>query len=100
MMDRFGVPLRRVPPSLQRFEDEEVVFVDKAGVGDPAFEVGEALDHQRRCDAPRPRRSQADRLELADVAAQQLPTCTTLAASAGAGIAITHSRVARSAAKL
>jgi hypothetical protein len=48
MMDGLGIFLPRVRPCLEHFEDEDVVSVDKAGVGDLAFDIGETLGHERR----------------------------------------------------
>ncbi len=37
----------RVDPDPLRLEDEEVVGVDKARVGNPALDIGEAIANQR-----------------------------------------------------
>ena len=40
--------LRRIGPSLDHLQNEEVEFVDELRIDYLAFEVGKALGHQRR----------------------------------------------------
>jgi hypothetical protein len=47
MVDRLRILLRRIAPSLENLQDEEIEFVDEMGIDDLAFEVGEALCNQR-----------------------------------------------------
>ncbi len=100
VVDGLGILLLGVGPGLEHLKDEEIVSVDEARIGDFAFEIGEALGHQRH----RPRiagtgvRPKAANLSMSRP--DELPTFTTLGANSSAGTAITHSPVARNAAKL
>ena len=43
MVDGLWVLLRRISPSLDHFQDEEIEFVDEMGIDNLAFEIRTAL---------------------------------------------------------
>ena len=100
MVNGLRILLRRIAPSLEHFQNKEIEFVDEMGIDNLAFEVGEALGNQRRRHTLGWRLRQAESLELVDIAARAIADSHDFCASSSAGMAITHSFVSRSAAKL
>ena len=48
MVNGLWILLRRIAPSLEHLQNEEIEFVDEMGIDNLAFEVGETLGYQRR----------------------------------------------------
>ncbi len=48
VVDGLRIPLRRIDPGFEHFKNEKIIFVDKAPVGHPAFEIGKAFGDERR----------------------------------------------------
>ena len=68
-MQRLRVLGRLSDVRLHHLEDEEVVLVDQRVVGETAFEIGVALDDQRRRDAISLLRGEPEAVELVDLRA-------------------------------
>ena len=69
MMNCLGIFLRWVDPGFDDFENEEVVLGHEARIGYAAFEIGEAIRHERWRDAAGRHRREAKGLELVEIAA-------------------------------
>jgi len=69
-MDGLWILLRPINPGLDHFKDEKAVLVDETGIDHFAFEIGETLRHQRRCDTLGWRRRQSKLLKFIDVSAR------------------------------
>src|SRR6478609_804391 len=63
---------RRGDVGLQNFEDEEVVFVDEAIVGEPAFEIGVTFANERRPYTRRLLARELEAFELIDLRARSI----------------------------
>jgi hypothetical protein len=72
VMDGFRIFLLRVDPGLHHLEHEQVVFVDEATIGHPAFKIGKTLGDQGRTHARGLARRQAEFFELRNVAARAI----------------------------
>ena len=67
MVDGLRMLLGRISPGFDDFKDEQVELADEPGIDHLAFEVGEALGHQRRRHILGWHRRQAESLELVHV---------------------------------
>ena len=100
VVDGLRIPLRRIDPGFEHFKNEKIIFVDKAPVGHLTFEIGKAFGDERRLYVHGAELGGLNVANLSRSRPDELPIATTFVANLRAGIAITHSPVMRSAAKL
>jgi len=72
MVNGLLIHLCRTAPSLENLQDEEIESVDQVSIDYLAFEVGEALDNQRRRHEFGLPLGQAESLKLVDFAARAI----------------------------